>query len=537
MRKIFITVFLCLILPAFAAAPPRGDARLRELVVFPEMNLSFNFGLSFQGNEWVVSKNVDLPSEISCLREELKQQPNDIKRLLRLGNLLDSNGQTNESQSCYQKIEQFCRNKASVNPQDGLNLTDLGEALWQLDKNEEAESAYRKATLVSSNEWRCWVRRGNFLANEYFVLLFPRNLRDQVFPSASQMPSQKVLDFRPSPDALKTSEARCDEASRCFDRAMALAPKEPEVFFQRAGYMSISNWQNCFFRYYRDNGKIDSTTWFSAFFSKETIANLQNAADLSPKNCDYISLAAYFTWLNAMIQAKVTNYTPDILSDAARKSIHNTMIRLENLSEGSDKKTAVGALENHGILNAMFGNSQEATVDFRRAASLDPTREQSWDMWLGTLVKSAAPGELVAICESHLKYKDSARNHLLLAKAFQRQKTWDRAIEQAEIAGKLETNNIVPPLMLATIALKQSADTNQLSMAIKHLNYANDLLKKMPANDDTRTRWHELMLNSAIACGLEGTQNGQKLARSYLEAVLKSYPDDEDAREIMRALE
>jgi tetratricopeptide (TPR) repeat protein len=258
---------------------------------------------------------------------------------------------------------------------------------------------------------------------------------------------------------------------------------------------------------------------------------------LSSSNYEYISLAAYFTWFNAMIQAKATNYTPDILPDEARKSIHNTMTRLENLSEGSDKKTAAGTLENHGILNTIFGNSQEATVDFRRAASLDPTREQSWDMWLGTLVKSAAPGELVAICESRLKYKDSARNHLLLAKAFQRQKTWDKAIEQAEIAGKLETNNIVSPLMLAAIALKQSADTNQLSMALKYLYRAKGLLDTMPVNDESRTRWHEFMLNVAIACGLEGTQDGQKLARVYLEAVLKSYPEDKEAKEIMSALE
>jgi tetratricopeptide (TPR) repeat protein len=535
MRKIFTAVFLCLILSAFAAAPPRGDARLRELVVFPEMNLSFNFGLDLQGNEWVVSKNVDLPSEISRLREELKQQPNDIERLLQLGNLLDSNGQTNESQSCYQKAEQFCRSKVAVNPQDGLNLTDLAEALLELGKHAEAESVYRRATLVSSNEWRCWARLGNFLANDFNFLLFPENLRGQIVPA--QMPSQEVLDYRPSAGALKKSESQCSEASRCFDRAVALAPKEPEVFFQRAGYMSISNWQNCFFRYYRDNEKIDSTTWLSAFFSKETIANLQRAADLSPKNCDYISLVAYFTSANAMIQARVTNYTPDMLPDAARKSIHNTMTRLENLSEVSDKRAAAGALENLGVLNFVFGSSQAAAADFRQVISLDPTREQSWDMLLGTLKDSASPGELVAICESRLKNKNSARNHLLLAKAFQRQKTWDKAIEQAEIAGKLETNNIVPPLMLAAIALKQSADTNQISTALKYLTPAEELLKTMPANDETRTRWHELMLNVAIACGLEGTQDSQKLARSYLEAVLKSYPDDKDAEEIMRALE
>jgi tetratricopeptide (TPR) repeat protein len=351
------------------------------------------------------------------------------------------------------------------------------------------------------------------------------------------MPSQEILDYRPSPNALKTSEAQCDEASRCFDRAMALAPKEPEVFFQRAGYMSISNWQNCYFRHFRDDEKIDSATCLLAFFSRETVVNLQKAAELSPSNYEHVSLAAYFTWFNAMIQAKATNYTPDILPDAARKSIHNTMAHLENLSEVSDKKMAAGALENLGILNMTFGNSQAATADFRRAVSLDPAREPSWDMWLGTLVSSASPDELVAICESRLKHKSSARNHLLLAKAFQRQEKWDKAIEQAEIAGKLETNNVVPPLMLAAIALKQSADTNQLSTALKYLTPAEELLKTMPANDETRTRWHELMLNTAIACGLEGTPTSQKYARFLLEAILKQNPNDEQAKEIMGALE
>jgi superkiller protein 3 len=204
-----------------------------------------------------------VPDEISHIRDKLKQQPDDVKRLLQLGILLDSNGQTNESIICYQKAEQLCRNKADINPQDGLNLADLGEALSELGKREEAETVYRKATLVSSNEWKCWLRRGNFLANEYYFLLFPENLRSQII--AAQVPPKAVLDYRPSADALTQSETSCSDASRCFDRAVALAPREPEVFFQRAGYMSVSNLQNCFFRSFRNNEKIDPTTWLWCF--------------------------------------------------------------------------------------------------------------------------------------------------------------------------------------------------------------------------------------------------------------------------------
>jgi len=119
MKRIFLAIISIATLSLHASAPPHGNDRLRELAVFPEMNLTFNFGLNFQGNKWVFSENANLPDEISRLREELKQQPDDIKQLLRLGDLLDSNGETNESQSCYQKAEKLCRNKVAVNPQDG----------------------------------------------------------------------------------------------------------------------------------------------------------------------------------------------------------------------------------------------------------------------------------------------------------------------------------------------------------------------------------------------------------------------------------
>lgn len=516
-----------------AAAPPRGADRLRELVVFPEMNIGFNFGMSSQGDETVVNKNLDLPTEISRLRGELKQHPNDIKQLLQFGNLLDNNNQTNESQSCYQKAEQLCRDKAAVNPQDGLNLTDLGEALSELGKEDEAESVYRKATLISSNDWRCWVRRGNFLAKEYYFLLFPENLRSQIIPT--QPPPQGVLDYRPTADALAKSEAFCNEASWCFDRAMALAPKEPDVFFQRAGYMSISNWQNCFFRYYRDNEKIDSSVWLLAFFSKETIANLQKAAELSPQNYDYISLAAYFEWFNAMIQVAPKNYTPDILPDATHRSLRDAMIRLETLSQNSDKKLAAGALERLGILNMFFGNSKAATGNFRQAVSLDPTREQSWDMLLGSIADSGTPEEKIAACELRLKYKDSARNHLLLARAFEHQKKWDKAGEQSEAALKLEPNNIIAHLELLALCLKQSSNPKYLTIANQDMSSASTNAVSQMSMDEELKRAREILLNTSIFMGLS---NQPEQAKELLKtSVLKTNPNDEIAKEIMNALE
>jgi len=474
-----------------------------------------------------------LPSAIGKQREELKHQPDDVKQLLHLAYLLDCNNETNESLSCYQKAEQLCRNKVAANPQDSLSLIALGETLDALGKEAEAESSFRKATLVSSNEWRCWVSLGNFLPNEYFFSMFPTNFWSQIVPG--QPLSQEILDYRPSAEALKKAEAARDEASRCFDQAMVIAPKEPEVFFQRAGYMSSSNWQNCFFLHYRDSEEIDPKKWFLAFFSPETITNLKRAAELKPKDYQYISLAAYFEYFVSVMQANATNFTTDMLPDKTRQSIHSAMTRLENLSEDPNKKIAAGAFENLGFLNMTFENKSEATTDFRRAVALDPTREQAWDLLLLMLLESASPNkdEVLAVCESRLKVKASARNHLILAKTFAGMKKWHEASEQAEIARQQETNDIVPPLMLAAIALKQSAQTNNLSIARTNLARANIIQQKMPENDENRKRTREWGLNMIIFYVL----NGQlEWAKYTANEFLKLFPNDETAKEILKML-
>lgn len=537
MKRVLLAIILVAAFSLHAAAPPRGNDRLRELVVFPELKLQFQFGFSFEGNHTVIYDGGNPTEEISRRRAELKQQPEDIKRLLQLGYALDSNGETNESQSCYVKAEQLCRNRLAANPQDGLTLIDLGEALCKLGRDTEAESVDRHAVLVSSQEWRCWAGLGNFLANKP-SLLFPNGLWDQVRPD--QLPAQAVLDFQPSPDLLKKSEAACGEASQCFGRALALAPHESELLLQYAGYLNSSNQQNCLFRHWQDGEKLNQTAWTLASFSKETVATLQQAAELSPKNYQYISLAAYFECLNATAQPGVTDFSLTALPEATRQFIRDAMARLENLSEDPDKTTAVGALENLGALNILFGNAAAAAADLRRAISLDPRQDQAWDLLLLALTSSASPDEMTTACESRLKYKDSALNHLLLARAYEHQKKWGASSEQAGAALKTEPDNLAALLTahieLMALALKQSTDPDFLSKAAEEYSSINDLYKKVPYSAESASRWRELALDLAIYEGLVNTPEYEASAKACAEGVLKQYPDDAQAREILSAL-
>ncbi len=266
MKKLFFTIISVAAISLPAATMPRGDDRLRELVVFPEMNLTFHFGISFQGAEWVVDENTAPDVQIEKSRFEVKRQPDNPDLLLRLGGLLDNNGETNDSQICYEQAEQLARKRIAASPQNGPALTTLGRALWALDHKTEAESVYRRAVLVSSNDWHCWVGLGTFLACASFPEMFPENLRSEISISPAP-PALEILDYRPSADALQKAEAARNEAARCFGRAIALAPREPDVFFQYAGFLSVSNWQDYFFRHYRDNDAIDSSQLLASFFS------------------------------------------------------------------------------------------------------------------------------------------------------------------------------------------------------------------------------------------------------------------------------
>jgi hypothetical protein len=144
---------------------------------------------------------------------------------------------------------------------------------------------------------------------------------------------------------------------------------------------------------------------------------------------------------------------------------------------------------------------------------------------------------MLSICEARLKQKDPARNHLLLARAFEQQKKWDKSGEHAETALIMDSNNIVANLELLALAIKRSADTNFMAKANDQFDRTQAAYDQMPANTEKWSRWRELMLNLAILDGLVNTPEYQKAARASLESVLQHYPNDKQAKEISNALE
>lgn len=532
-KRILVTTLLLPVAALLATSPKHGEERLRELAVVPKMDVSFGIGSTsiFSTKE---AKEESEPAErIAKLQAALKKERGDLQKQMELGRLLTKSNETNAATECFKTAEQFCRKTIEQRPQDGLVWDDLGEVLSEMARYDEAESAYRKATVLSPTEWKCWAGLGKFLDSHSLRVLFPAK------PVKSLDSFQEWLDagmfVRPSAEALAQSAEFIGEAAKCFDRAVALAPKEPRALLERANHHGIAEVRNTYSRLLRGEETLDKRKLPFVFVSQAAALDIKRAARLSPGSYQLIGTATSFEFLAAKKQSNSEDFTSDDLSDSTLESIRTAMSHLEELGQSPDKKLSAGALETLGFLKMLVYHDVNGLKDSaRRAVALDPTREQSWDMLLGGLAQSGTPDELVGVCETRLKHKDSARNHLLLSKALALQEKWSRATEQANAAVKLETNNVPARIMLVALGIRCGAETNSPLAVKDHLSVVTEQLKAMPPDEEWSLRRREAALNLAILCGLHGEV---KNAKELLDNVLRENPDDEVAKEILAALQ
>ena len=141
------------------------------------------------------------------------------------------------------------------------------------------------------------------------------------------------------------------------------------------------------------------------------------------------------------------------------------------------------------------------------------------------------------LCQSRVKQLDSPRNRLLLAKAFLHQKKPEKAEEQAQIILKGEPDNLAACLVLIAADLKRSDNPRFLDEAGFALHHAMDLLQAMPHNAEWADRHREISLNLAIWAWLQDDPEYQKMGKAAARNVLTYLPDDQTAKDILKAME
>jgi tetratricopeptide (TPR) repeat protein len=530
MKRLIIAVMLASACCLHGAGVKVGKQRLRELVVVPKIDLTSNYPLYPSRAEFVEDHLV--PTEIGRLQKEIKEHPGDAERLSRLAALLVRNGAMGEARAYSKQAEEAAREKSDARSNDGPTLTSLADALYNLGKIPEAESVYRKATMVSSNEWKCWVGLGKFLGDQACSVLMPESQPGPI----SFDGSVPALASSQLPEALAKAESMRKESEKCFDRAISLSPKDADAFLARARVQMEYNITDSLLHYYRDRQPLKPDDMQRIYYGAAVVRYLKQAAALCPDDARIISLAAEYVILSEFSALK--GQPEDgwkALPEKAQDYIRESISRLETLSENRDPSRAAGACEGLGAVKIMMDDNTGAKAAFRRAFVLEPTRQKAGEMWLGAAVKSgAAPEELASICQLLLKNRNSARNHLLMAKALIKQNKLDEAADHVRRAAKMEPDNLLVHLFGGAVALKSGIDEQQISIATQEMTRANDLLAKTPNDAERETRWREFMLNGAILCGLLDKPDDAKV---WIDSVLKEIPDDETAKEIRSAIQ
>lgn len=536
----FWVLFFPIIFLAFssrAAAPAHGKQRLRELVILPSMDLNFSFAWNFDGNLWRFGSSGDLREDIASFKRQVNDHPQNIQEWLQLGFLYSLNQQTNESQAAFEKAESLCRERVINRPKDGLLLTQFAKALDELGKDTQAESTYRQATVVSAEEWRTWAGLGIFLAARADAELLPAEMRRNLLPFSP--PPDKVLDYQPPEEALKAAVALAKEADQCMFKAMSLATNEPDAFMQQASFAQTSAMTGFWIHYFQHGKFLDNAAWRATFPAQKSSQAMQKASDLTPKDSRLIATAIYADFMGWFLEHRPRDYDPSQMPEALIQKVHNGMARLETLANDSDKKTACNALLSIAMLKLLMkGSPADARELAQRAVQLDPRQEQAWDMWLaGSLADNASAEQLLKICESRLKQNNSANNHLLMAKALIKDSKWAEADAQTQEAIKLEPENVMAQIMGIAICIHQSTDDETLKKCLGSFVAVTQILAKTLDSKEKQNHWREAMLNQAIAQELYSGQDYRKEARAAVDDVLKHFPDDGDAKEILEALE
>lgn len=526
-RAVFAFVALSLI----AGRAPAGGldkAKLRKLAKLPEVSVvvsvqfSSTLGFSFNGEK------PDPLAEIARVRKQLKGDPSDAERYLRLGRLYAKAQLKKEEKQADAKAVALCRQQVREHPDDMRWLAQLGDALVSTGKEEEGEKLLRRAVKEAPNEWRGWLGLAKcvdglalraLLGDEHFSLHF--HDAKAVIP--------ELLKRKPTAKQIAEMRRLWKEARRDYDRAVELAPREIEPYFRRIA----SNWIRGMLEAGLRAVKGEKVDMMAAVITPECAAGMSRIARLTPDDPKKVGSAVFVELLAYILNGKEAKGDPSAIEDffteqnrsvmerlpaEIRKSVRWGMERLEKLTKHSDKATAAIASELLADVLMMIKQMNEGRTAFkmpsiseseeedktakivehlRRAVDLDPTRDRAWDLLTMLLAEKKNPDEAITIARRRLAVKDNAHNRFYLAKVYADDGQFAKAGKELRAGLKSDSEDLDCRLGLIATMLKRD-DAEALKQAGEQLDTVEPQIKQ----EKSKLRERNYLLLRGIYAGL-----------------------------------
>ena len=536
--KRFAPALLLLTLAAFGGSARAIDRdKLRQSVPLPRLDVNFvNFNFGNQPD--AAPDEAGVRAQIAALEAA---PPKTSQGLMQLGRLYWQVKDYAHSRATYASAIAISREATLADPDDLVSLSELCEALKGAGQLPEAEATLRRAVKIAPQNAGAWTKLGEVLLTQASQTLFPGQDGFTFDFGATKSfggLSEAQLDSRPTPEAIKRAQAFFDEAGASFERAVQVAPLDPQVYLERMGFRSRGAFFGGVLQTLSQRPDEAATlkvamsnasqTMQVALFSTENVADLQAVARLKPDDVSANGAAATSTLLFSLArngrQLPLKNGLDSLpASDVAL--IREAMGRLETLA-GNGGGNQAEALEVLGGLRFLL-EDPSATDTLRRAVALDPTRSQAINTLAVLLSKAKAFDELVPLLQRQVQREDTARNHLMLAKVYDKMNRPQDVATQVSAAMERDPDD--QSANLARFALLLRAD--DLAKANGQLVRTAKLLASPNKPSPTQTSDFALLTGGFMA--LSGKTD---TAKQLFQRMVASDAQNEDAQKLLAAL-
>ncbi len=531
-RPPFAILSLVAVLAATTGAKAVDKDKLRQAACLPQLSGFRNFRFSTATGFSLDLNEAPLSEQIAALHKTLKTDPTNAEANIRLGSLYEKTGHLDESKDAYTKAVELCRQRFVQNPNNNSWRLTLAEALQGLSADDEAETLLRQAVKDAPTSWKCWLALAEYLGTKSTQTIMGNKPWHYNSPETLL---QAIRAAQPTKERISASQPYRKEAAVCFERAIALVPRESKIYRRRIRLRTLLQAIDCGLRMYTGE-KVDPAEFY--LFPADAREDLQRIADLDAN--DYVAIAAAtFFEMSAVVftyQSKHPNSKPpvkliDVSSEATRKRLSENLKRLEKGMRDPDKHKAAMAAEFLGTFQmAMLEDEQAAEKSFRRCLELDPGRDDAWEMLTAMLACAQRYPEVLELSRCRVRHKDSAHNRLFLAKAYEYLNQLDRAEGEIREGLKREPDDFMLNLALADIFL--------MSNKADDLERAGDLLCKAAKSHDPGAIGENRWVNYTYACGIfYGLRGDVEKARRSLDEVQRRMPEILPVKEALLALD
>lgn len=519
---------LALVVMAVATAARAEEvdaARLRDVLRLPAVPLLLSWdeadGLR------VPAVRPDPRQEITALRGSLKDAPDDADRWAALGRLYLEVGAVPEGRDALGRAVTVYRKRLSASPKDVALLLACGQALRAAGRWQDAETAFREAIEQAPDGWEAWAALG---------LLFQQRALDVLFRGPDRwtpaMPWREAFELAQDERFLRggadDAEKFLTEASRCYAKAIAAAPKRGEAYFARGLFhfwerpvrLSIDLARG------KEPKPLES-------LPPECLDDMRQALSLGLKDTRQLLKAVTFEAVAGWEEAGKAGDAAagfESLPEKNQKRIRGVLDTLKATAEGDDRGRAVEAANALAILElSLLGDAAEAEKAARAALKLEPKNEAAWDVLVAAVADEKGPEECAGVLEERLKACETAHGRLLMAECCLRQDRLDDAAEQCRAAVKLTPDDFLANADLATLLLKKAESPEAMKEALEQI--------ERTARLDAEGIFAEDHLHLDAVAGVARVAAGKREeGLRILEAIVAVDPRHEIAQQALKVL-